>query len=339
MRTRTARKWGAAILIAAVSLSGVLADGIAANATGAIAPEKKSRTSVTHERAIITWDGTTETIELALSVRSKGKSVGLVFPTPTPAKVTAGKLSSFEKVEKLIAPRATVVDDWWGTGVSGDLGADPKVLDRVKLGPIEATTIAASNSNGLSRWLKRNKFSINERTDDALAGYINQKWSFVAVKLDATAGLTGSLDPVRFTFKTTKLVYPIRLNAALSTAQSMRLYVFDDHRVAVRRFDSARRSPDAAQKVVWAGTVTEPGIGQFGRFLTVVDLEFDQPRKQVRQDLQFTRDTADDAVTSSVVRYNPITLFGLPAGLLAVGWAGFGLILGLAWVFSRFRSR
>ena len=41
------------------------------------------------------------------------EDVGLIFPTPAPATVTAGDRQTFVDIETAIQPREVIVDDWW----------------------------------------------------------------------------------------------------------------------------------------------------------------------------------------------------------------------------------
>jgi hypothetical protein len=63
-----------------------------------------------------------------------------------------------------------------------------------------------------------------------LPDYIDRGWYFVAVKLTGETPLSGNIDPIQITFPSEALVYPMTLSRAATTAQFVRLYVFDEHR-------------------------------------------------------------------------------------------------------------
>ena len=317
-----------------------IASPAAACACGVIATEGDAKAAFSGERAIINWDGENQQIDLSLAMQSEAATAGLVFPTPNPARVSAGDPERFDYLEEQIAPRPIVVNDWWGFGVQGEtvVDAEPVVLDRVRVGDLEATTLRASNVSGLNKWLKSNDFTLSKGNRESLATYVDLGWSFVAVKLVAGDTLDGRLDPIRFTFETDELVYPIQASSVTSNPQDIRLYIFDDHRVSLRQFEKSNRPVNAAQTVVWAGNVEGSDVADSGAYLTVFDLHLDNPKKQVRSDIVIVDALADDEVIPTVIRSNPISLLGIPVGILVVGWIAFGVVLVLSYIVGRFRS-
>lgn len=293
------------------------------------------------ERAIISHSDGIEQIDLLLDLKSTTKDTGLVFPTPTPATVEAGDRDDFDAIEREILPRPVYADDWWGSfgDRSGDGGSGVEVVDQVTLGPLEATTLKASNSSGLRSWLKKNEYKLSENATKYLDYYVKKKWSFVAVKLDSSSTLTGALDPLRITFESEKVVYPMRLSAAASTPQALRLYVFGQSRVDVVQ-DGAKDAPlNAARVTVWAGPVDDPTLAKRGPFLTVVDLEWEQPRVQISSDIAIVESRSTDTIVPTVQVIRPIGVLGVPVGVLIVGWAVVGLLLLFGALIARTRTR
>ena len=348
MKTQTAGRWGAVAAISALLVLGLQASPASACVCGVLTPDSDERATATGTEAIVRWDGNREVIDLAIDVDSDAASTGLIFPTPRPAKVTAGDPALFEAVRAQAEPDVTIVDDWWGFGVEGQSPepAEPVVLKTVRIGKLSATTLEASDNAGLNAWLKRNDYSISNAARDALRSYVDKGWSFVAVKLtdkpkkgEDTAGLRGALEPISISFSSTELVYPLRVSGISQNPQDLRLYVFDDHRSELSQYDSPSKPVNAAQTTVWAGAVDSTALSPLGDFLTVFDLHLDNPKSQSRSDLVVTDSLADEEFIPAVVYANPVTLLGIPVGLIVVGWGGFGLILGLAFVTSRLRLR
>jgi len=76
--------------------------------------------------------------------------------------------------------------------------------------------------------------------------YIDDGWYFVAVKInneytDSTGTETkiseGAVDPLRFSFETKDIIYPMRLSAINKRDLSVTLYVIDDHKVEVSNYN------------------------------------------------------------------------------------------------------
>lgn len=308
-------------------------------AGGSLARGPQSTAAIVGERAIISHADGVEQIDVLLDVSSPAAETGLVFPTPTPAKLSAGDIAQFDALESLIVPEATYVDDWWGFARSDSGDSQPQVLDTIQLGPLEATTLRATDRNGLRAWLRDNGFVVSAKTNRLFSHYIDKGWSFVAVKLTASEELTGALDPVRLTFESRDLVYPMRLSAASEEPQYLRLYVLGEKRMDVR-LENSRRHLNAARETVWAGPVTNPQVAQRGSYLTVIDLEWDNPALQIVGDLEMVQLAAQDAVTPrDTIVVRTIALLGIPVGLLISGWLAIGLAIFFGALVARTRIR
>ncbi|MEO8094281.1 MAG: DUF2330 domain-containing protein [Pseudolysinimonas sp.] len=294
-------------------------------ACGAPAPKPGQDVIVDKELAILSWDGDQERIELLLDMLTDADDVGLIFPTPAPATVTAGNRQTFIDIEDAIAPKPVVVDDWWssdnGEGLAG--GAPPTVLDQVQLGPVQATTVAAADATGLTDWLDQNGYAIRPEIADGLQEYVDKGWYFVALKLTSAAPLDGMLDPVRFTFDSDQLVYPMALSKRATTLQQARLYVFADHRARVAGLDDPVPVLDA-ETTAWAGQAPDV-VGDLGKYLTVVDFYFSNPASQIPGDLVVVQSGDDEPLQPAYTVTRPVTVFGIPFGAVVI----LGVVAGL----------
>ncbi len=308
---------------------------------GVVVAPDGATVAVSNERALVHWDGTKETMELLLDVESDALELGIVIPTPLPAIVEDGDPRLFETIENTVAPVRRVETDWWGLGY---LMPDPppsevEVLDRVQVGPLEATTIAAVDTAGLNTWLAANGYSFSETVTKSLASYVERGWSFTVLRLMGDDPMTGQLDPIRLTFETTRLIYPTRISQVETAPQSMRLYVFDKQRVTVAKANSPTVEIDGDVSVAWAGEVSDARLTAMGAYLTVFDITYTEPKKQITSDLAFVYSVSDRDVKPETVHYAMVTLLGIPVGTLVVGWAVIGLALVTGHVVGRRRAR
>jgi hypothetical protein len=317
MRVSTAR-FLAVVPVAAILFGLQVAGPAAACACGAPAPRPGQDVIVDKEHAILSWDGEQERIELLLDMLTDADDVGLIFPTPAPATVTAGDRETFVRIEEAILPKQVIVDDWWagdgGDGAAG--GAPPVVLDQVQLGPVEATTLEASDAEGLNDWLDLNGYIIRDEIADGLRDYVERGWYFVALKLTSDVPLEGGLDPIRFTFDSDQLVYPMDLSRHASTTQRARLYVFQDHRARI----AGLPDPTAVlpgEQTVWAGPVPV-GLDDLGSYLTVIELTFDAPASQIPGDLLVVQAGDDEPLQPAYTVTRPVTVFGVPFGVAVI---------------------
>jgi len=326
--TRTTKGLALAIVTAVVVVFQVAAPANAC-ACGAPAPVPGTEVNVNQETAIVRWDGDREEIVMQLDMISDAGETGLVVPTPTPATVTAGDAEAFDDILREIEPREEIEYDWWGpnpftSGMTGaPAGSAPEVLDRVQLGPIEATTLASSDAEGLMVWLDENGYALSPAVAEELSPYVADGWSFVALKLTGELPFDGELDPIRFTFDSESLVYPMRMSRAADSEQNVRLYVFDDHRSTVSGTDGDLA---IAPSVYWAAPVSDSGLSELGAFLTVVDLSWADPSAQISGDLAIEQASSDDTVIPTYTTVEIVTVAGIPVGPLVI----FLLVLALA---------
>lgn len=335
MRTRVAGRWGVAAAIS-LGLFAALLGGAPASA-GTIVTTDGTDISTGTQRAVISWDGETETVDLELHLSSDSGTAGFIFPTPAKAEVSVGDASLFDRLDAATAPTGIVEDDWWGReGETTDAGA---TVVRAPIDLPEPTVIKATNKKGLSNWLKEHDFQLSDAATDAVASYASQGWSFSMITLATDTAFEGALEPVRFTFATDEVVYPLRLASATETALNYRFYVIDDHRTEFMQSPKTSREINAARSVVWAGSLAGTGLESLGPYLTVTDMRFDTPATQVTSDIAIVDAPADDQLIPSVVVYHPIELLSMPLGWIIVIWGGIGLLVASGYLVNRFRAK
>jgi hypothetical protein len=99
-------------------------------------------------------------------------------------------------------------------------GAGVDVLGRQRIGPFDVTRLAAQDPAALTKWLTDNGFPHPDGLDANLAPYVADRWEIVAVKLAPAArdeSLTGDLQPLRLSFASEEVVYPMRLSRSAPT--------------------------------------------------------------------------------------------------------------------------
>lgn len=307
---------------------------------GVVGPPDTTITA-SRERAIISWTGDLETIELTFDIESTTASAGLIVPTPKPATISAGDLRTFELIESIIQPEIRVEKDWWGIDYFVP-DPEPIVADttpRVPLGPIKTTTIAASDAIGLQAWLTQNGYGVTDAMASAIKTYADYGWSFTLISLTSDDIINGHIDPIRLTFDTNRLVYPMRLARSEPGPQNVRLYVFDDTRHDVTQAAAPTLNVDADIDELFAGPVDDPRLTAFGPYLSAFDITYDNPEEQVTSDVGFFPSVRDRDFSSTVVEYRMVTLLGMPLGTLVAVWVLIGLILVAAHIRGRRKAR
>lgn len=304
----------------------------ACGATAPVAADPDGSVAIGEELAIISTDGSTEQIDMRLAMDTLADDAGLVVPTPAPATVSMGDLNLFAAIETQTTPKVVTTWDWWGPNpfaedadgvgaVSGASGAAaPTVLGDVQLGPLHATTLAASDAQGLASWLDANGYRLSPQVEDLLGTYVQRDWYFVALQMTNDDTLDGELDPIRFRFDRPAdgLTYPLALSQAATNRQRVDLYVFDDHKVDVDFVGYGPVDRYAGGTPLWAGPVDRPDLVSLGTYLTTYSLDFPAPASQVHGDLAFARAKNDTEVGTVVYRTQVLRFAGLPLGWFLV---------------------
>jgi hypothetical protein len=275
---------------------------------GAYIPDRPGA-GVVDERALIAWDGRTEDILMSFGVRGSSERAAWVMPVPSAARVTLGENAVFDDLAAVTAPRVEYHDSWWPTfswltqgGAALDgVGARPPggvaVLATQRIGPFDVTRLAGDDPAALAGWLGANGFPQPPGLNDNLAPYLQRGWEIVAIQLapDGTGALTGALQPLRLSFASERVVYPMRLSRAASAPQSVHLAVLAEHRMD----PSTVPVPGATPILRYAGHLDEgtapatlaPYLAA-GTFLTSWTDYIGEPA-QIENDYVFTRAAAD----------------------------------------------
>jgi Uncharacterized protein conserved in bacteria (DUF2330) len=224
---------------------------------GAYIPDRAGA-SVVDERAMVAWDGKTQDILMSFNVSGSSDKAAWVMPAPSAAQVSLGDTEVFEELGRLTAPRVEYRDSWWPTFTwllpsaarslesAGAPGGAVNVLGRQRIGPFDVTRLAANDPAALATWLADKGFPNPDGLDANLAPYIADQWEIVSIQLAAAqAGqsLTGDLQPLRLSFTSDELVYPMRLSHSAKTPQTVNLYVLADHRMDPKSVPVAGQKP------------------------------------------------------------------------------------------------
>ena len=198
-------------------------------------------TAVADETSLVRFQGTPGsgtpgTEDIVMSLRLAGSPANAAWFLPVPAKPTfalAG-VDLFNSLAQVTAPRVRVV----GGSRHGNGAAAPapevSVLAQQTVGPYQVATLAASDGTALHNWLSAHGYQLPPALASAVQPYAQAGWVYVAVRFDPAAGqqtIGSQLPPLRVSFPSSQLVYPMRLTRMATTDQTVRIYVLADHRV------------------------------------------------------------------------------------------------------------
>lgn len=310
---RACRLAGAVLAAAATT---VLAMPAHAYASGAAIAPYGAQATMNRELALVHWDGTTETIVMQPALDASSNDVALVVPTPMPAAVAAVDKSTLTELNEISAPQIEGRRHWTlrlGVGDPAPEAAPgaPLVVSQVDLGPLEATTLVGGDLAGLRNWLADNNYAIQPEVSDALGPYVQDRWSFMAMRLTSKAPIVGGLDPVRLTFGSPQMVYPMRLSVAGPRQQRVTIFTLADHRQQRVDADVHAQSVYTQYAGRISGGLQNPLLrelaGGRGSYLTKIAVEIADPSR-ITSDFAFGDAPNDDAYRQVLVVNDDIVI-------------------------------
>ncbi|MFJ5786887.1 DUF2330 domain-containing protein [Streptomyces hydrogenans] len=353
MRGTTHRILTTLVALLALQLGSLVAPAWACGC-GAMITHPSERIGVDREESAVHWDGRNETVVMRFRVHGDARQAAWVMPVPHRADVTLGDPELFDAIEELAAPERRDrsyfwprEDDWpfdTGYGDGAAAGAAPGgsvgVVGRERLGPFDVARLTATDPEALGTWLRTNGFELPDRLTPELRPYVERKWEYVAIRLapeKRDERLHGELTPLRVTFASPELVYPMRLSRLAATPQTLGLSILAAHRMEPRSAIGGDRP-----EVTFSGRLDHPEgpvaalTGGAPAHLTVLEQRFPTPSRI--SDDHVLRTVADTPYRQVVYRDRLLTLGGVPAWLLVVA-AGAALAVTAALLTVRARRR
>lgn len=247
MRTAVVRILAVVVLVAGLGWAAPVAG---ACACGAMEPADQRNLGVNSETAAILFDGQSETVALSMGLDTDSSDVAFLLPLPTKAELDVAGDDLFDQLHERTRPEVKVRYSYdlrfWLAGSGGPEGGAPvggaRVVGHQQVGDYDVVQLTGEAS-AVGDWLSDNGFRTRDEVIDGLGHYLEQGWVVMAVKLVFTSDeFSGGAAPLVVRFPTDQLVYPMRLSALATSSQSVRFYVFADHRQQVgidgRSFDT-----------------------------------------------------------------------------------------------------
>lgn len=297
----------------------IVVTGPAASACGCGGFIDQAIMQVSQETAVIVWDGSREDIVMQLTALSDSTESALLMPTPAPAQVKLGDPAVFDELHTVSKPRTEFRHEWWASNTLPDdlmvpyataQAGSVQVFGVVNLGPLEVTSLASDVPAALDAYLATNGYQISDALAPAVDSYIQDGWSFLAIKLTAQGqSLSGNLAPLHISFASDELIYPLKMSQAAQGPIGVRLYVLSSHRMA---------SSHGGQ-VLFAGPVTNVGpattalVGD-SAYLTTIAHNYYDPGAEIADDIHLMQASTDDPYQRVTYVTKYVTILGLPAG-------------------------
>ena len=192
------------------------------------------------QKAVIGWDGKTQTLVLQVKYEGPADDFAWVVPLPSRPQVDAieAAQSPFPELSLYTQRRAR-----WG--LRGPMDTEKThgvaVLERKVVGVYDVAVLAATDPAALSKWLNANGYAFPSTRTDVLEHYTAKRWFYVAMRIDRKALGSqavkklkiGELQPVRFRFPTRQPVYPLKISSINAGTTEVLLYVLTRTPLAV----------------------------------------------------------------------------------------------------------
>ncbi|WP_371403160.1 DUF2330 domain-containing protein [Kribbella sp. NBC_00662] len=293
-------------VVAGVLAIGFIAAGVTpawACACGGYLPDAQSRARAYGESALVQYAGGTEKITLSMAINGTSKKAAWIMPVPAAAKVELGDDQLFYRLDQLTRPKIVYKKTYWpfrDLGIMGNArdsagapapGSGVDVRQQMVLGPFAVARLSGSTGTAVTDWLRTNGYVVPATLAANLTPYLTEKWEIVAVKLAPKRdgeSLSGSTPPLRLTFASERIVYPMRLSKGATNSQTVTVYVAAEHRV------DATKLPDAAVKpeLLFAGRVEDDALTTPANFLTAYTATYREPSR-ITDDFTFAPAATD----------------------------------------------
>ena len=239
-RGRGLRVLAVVLLVALVQALTVATPALAC-ACGALEPSiEDSALVVDGETALVRHDGSTEDMLLSFGLGSDPSSAALILPLPAKAELDLADADTFETLAELTAPVVVEKKVLRGLelpaigapgGAAGGSGSGVDVLEERELGPFTTTQLDSDDAGDLRDWLEEHDYRVRDEVVEATQPYLDEGWVIAAIQLEpGERGLRGNLQPIRATFETDEMVYPMRLQALADRSMPLRVYSLAEHR-------------------------------------------------------------------------------------------------------------
>ena len=128
------------------------------------------------------------------------RSLGFIAPTPTVPELSKVSEEIFSYLASL-QPFSATEGEKELVSKSADRDGMPEVIQEVEVAGFTATTLRATDSQGLAKWMKQNGYVTTPGIEKWTQYYIQKKWMLTAFKVSAMNG-SGATGSVRMSFKT-----------------------------------------------------------------------------------------------------------------------------------------
>ena len=191
------------------------------------------------QKAIILYENNREDLILAVKYEGNADEFAWVIPVPNYPDIDVSDPDLFWELSQ-ITTEDLPVRLGCARFIPLPLSPAVEVLERTIIGPYDVAILSAQDPTALVDWLNSNGYSFPEEGEKILDDYITKEWYFVATRIntgeEATGLAAGTIEPLKLSFESDEIIYPLRITSLSSKASEVLLYVFADHKVVPREY-------------------------------------------------------------------------------------------------------
>lgn len=139
-----------------------------------------------HQKALLWVENGRETLILQVKYEGGAGEFGWVVPVPGRPKIETAPSEVFYELAVVTQPIVVRVREAMGRGARAATGAveGVEVVERVQVGPYDATVLAATDEGALANWLREHEYKMPAGAEEVLASYVARGWYYVALRID-----------------------------------------------------------------------------------------------------------------------------------------------------------
>jgi hypothetical protein len=187
------------------------------------------------QKALLVFDRGVEDLVLEVKYEGASQDFGWIVPLPSRPDMAPERPELFEDLSKLTQSPHYGGSDLLAkaTRTMGGQASEVRVLEHRRVGVYDAAVLAAARAGALAGWLAAHGFRVPAGDTDVLDRYARRGWVFTALRIHPavresgleTSLAAGTIQPLRFRFRSTEAVYPLAISALTKGKSRVLLYV------------------------------------------------------------------------------------------------------------------
>jgi hypothetical protein len=184
------------------------------------------------QKAVIAWDGATETLTIQTKYEGPAEEMVWLVPVPAEPEVEKGNPGVFDEMSQRTQEPYILYTEFEG-GDAGGSGGAAALEWRRRIGAYDVALLKPVGGQTVLEWLEINEFGVEPEAKPILNSYIDRGWWVVASRIhkDALAPSVqerlakGTIEPLKFTFTTRQCVYPLHLTSLAAGPVEVLLWI------------------------------------------------------------------------------------------------------------------